>query len=508
MPNYFAETVLFGYPLIAYVLFRRLPLPKALIWTILGGYLFLPERTGINLPMIPTIDKAVMASLSAWLMCWVAQRWQQQDLVRTRSLTAARAAREPAAGRLADLAAGDVAPVRSRRSRLLANLLLALLLLSPLLTFLTNRDPVALGTRILPPIRLYDVVSTAMASFLMILPFLLARRHLASREAQRMMLVALVQAGLVYALLMLVEIRLSPRLHAWVYGFSPANYTQYLRGNRPLVFLSHGLRVGIFMAMAVLAAAGLWRLAGKRTAARWLLATFWLFTVLVLSKNSGATVIVILLLPLVLVAGIRTQIVVAALIAGSVLFYPMLRGAGWVPVDTIAQFATSISADRGASLRTRLQNEDELLAKAEQRPLLGWGGWGRSFIHDDSGRSTTILDGVWVSIIGIGGWCGYVTHFGLWTMPILLLAWRRRRAAVDHGTAALCLVTAANLVDLIPNSSMVPPLWLITGALMGFCETLPVVAQAGRQAARPVRPPARHAGLARQAAGRTVRDGS
>ena len=38
-----------------FVLFRMLPTHKAIIWTILGGYLLLPERTGIDLPLLGDI---------------------------------------------------------------------------------------------------------------------------------------------------------------------------------------------------------------------------------------------------------------------------------------------------------------------------------------------------------------------------------------------------------------------------------------------------------------------
>ena len=42
MPNTTAYLVLAAWPCVALVLFRRLPVERALIWTLLGGYLVLP----------------------------------------------------------------------------------------------------------------------------------------------------------------------------------------------------------------------------------------------------------------------------------------------------------------------------------------------------------------------------------------------------------------------------------------------------------------------------------
>ena len=65
MPNMTAYLVLFLWPLVGIVLFRTQPPERALVWTILGGYLFLPVRPVIDFPMIPAIDKGVIASLVA-----------------------------------------------------------------------------------------------------------------------------------------------------------------------------------------------------------------------------------------------------------------------------------------------------------------------------------------------------------------------------------------------------------------------------------------------------------
>ena len=69
MPNSIAYIVLFGWPLVVFVLFRWLPRAQALVWSIVGGYLVLPFGVGINLPVLPTFDKSLIPTLSALVMC-------------------------------------------------------------------------------------------------------------------------------------------------------------------------------------------------------------------------------------------------------------------------------------------------------------------------------------------------------------------------------------------------------------------------------------------------------
>ena len=60
---------------------------------------------------------------------------------------------------------------------------------------------------------------------------------------------------LVYSLPMLFEIRISPQLHRWVYGYFPNDaFVQQMRGGgfRPVVFFPHGLALALFTAIALL----------------------------------------------------------------------------------------------------------------------------------------------------------------------------------------------------------------------------------------------------------------
>ncbi len=89
-----------------------------------------------------------------------------------------------------------------------------------------------------------------------------------------------------------------------------------------------------------------------------------------------------------------------------------------------------------------------------------------------TGKSTSVSDGSWIIVIGQFGWLGYIAEFGLLTIPVILLWWRRRRLEVDLATSGLALMLVANLVDLLPNGTLTPITWLVAGALAGRVEML------------------------------------
>ena len=69
MPNALAFLMLIIWPLACVVMFRKLPFERAIIWSILGGYLILPPRANFDLPLVPSMDKVSIPSLCAALCC-------------------------------------------------------------------------------------------------------------------------------------------------------------------------------------------------------------------------------------------------------------------------------------------------------------------------------------------------------------------------------------------------------------------------------------------------------
>jgi hypothetical protein len=261
---------------------------------------------------------------------------------------------------------------------------------------------------------------------------------------------------------------MSPQLNLMIYGFFPHDWQQHVRGDgfRPVVFLKHGLWLSLFLSGTVLASLGCLRISEDKRKL-YAGATIWLLVVLVLTKSLGTLIVAVFFIPFVYFCKVRTQLLAAAIIAGCVLTYPVLRGAGFVPIETVLSLAENIDPQRASSLRTRLKNEDALLEKALQRPLFGWGGWGRSRIFNEKGQDVSISDGEWVITLGLGGWLRYLAQFGLLAAPLILLARRSGMLNLGLETSVLAIVLAGNLIDLIPNSGLTPITWLLAGALWG-----------------------------------------
>jgi hypothetical protein len=291
--------------------------------------------------------------------------------------------------------------------------------------------------------------------FMLIAPFLMARNFLRSPDDHRDILKALFIGGLVYSVLMLVEVRLSPQLNIWVYGYFQHNFDQMIRfgGFRPIVFLYHGLWVSFFAMTAAVSAVALARGSVTRIAIGFWLAAAYLLLVLVLSKSLGAIIYGVALIPLVAVLSSRMQLRVAALLAFVALAYPVMKGADLVPQEAMLQQAAKVDDDRANSLRFRFQQETILLQRAQEKPLFGWGLWGRNHIWDGATRSIlTVTDGRWIIIIGVLGWVGFLAEFGLLAWPILLI-WRKS----GQGALSPWVGPMALMPSVSPGSVRPPP---------------------------------------------------
>lgn len=432
------------WPIVALALYQRMPRDKALIWTVLGGYLLLPPLAALNLPVVPDLTKESLPNLAA--------------------------------------AAIVLFYLKDRFSLLPQNWigrgLMLLFVLSPFATVLSNTDPMPKVGGDIQGMRIYDSVAAVANQFIALLPFFLARRYLASAEAMRNLLVALVIGGLAYSIPMLIEIRLSPQMNVWVYGYFQHDFFQTIRfgGYRPVVFLPHGLWVAFFTMMTVIAALALTRAAPAADRHRTFAAFLYLLILLVLCKSAGALVYAIGLIPVAIFMGARAQILLASALALVVVAYPLLRGAHLVPIDEILRLASGIDVGRAGSLAFRIQNEEALLDKAAERILFGWGGYGRNLLYDPfTGAGMSIADGAWIITMGIYGWLGYIAQFGLLALPLVLLG---REALQGQGrplspfVSAVALLLAANMVDLLPNATLIPFTWLMAGALVGHAEAL------------------------------------
>ena len=419
------------------VLFVLLPIEAAAIWSLLGGYLLLPSAMSVDIALLPPLDKSSIPAITTFLLCWMK-------------------------------GARSEAPQRSWAIYLCA----LIFVISPIFTSFGNSYELQIADRSIPGFYALDGIKIALRNLLTLAPFFVGVRFLSSENGQAVLLRALPTAALVYSAPMLFEIRMSPQLHNWVYGFFPHSFAQQVRdgGFRPVVFLGHGLEVALFASMAVVAAVVAarrrWRLLGVPAG----VASIYLTGVLLLCKSMASIIYVIVAAPFVIFSSPRTWVNAGLSIVIVVSTYPLLRSDNLIPVHHISAAASKISTDRSASFNTRVENEDRLLEKANEKPFFGWGTWGRNRIYDEeSGRDVSVTDGAWIIQFGSFGWVGYLSLFGLFVSSVL----RARigvRGPVTKATitlGGLTLVLAINLLDLLPNADLLPFTYVIAGSIAG-----------------------------------------
>jgi hypothetical protein len=446
-PNWFADFALvIGWPAVAILLYATLPPGRATIWTILGGQLLLPSNYWIKYAMIPPIDKNTIPTLAAILGCTLFH------------------------GR----------PLLWRQFRV-TEIFALVYVLSPILTSALNGDPIVVGdqvvTAVVPGVGVYDGISASLIEMLRFFgPFMLGRHLLRSATSTEDVLRSLALAGLVYSLPMLLEVRISPQLHYWVYGFNAHSFGQEIRqgGYRPTVFMIHGLVVAFFSATTVIAAAALWRSQVKILRLPPGFLAIYLATVLFLCKSVGALIYGIFLVPLARFASPRVQMHVAVVLVSFALFYPTFRAADLVPTEAALSLADSISPERAQSLQTRFDQEKTLLEHAQERIILGWGRFGRNRLVDpQTGRDESITDGLWILTMGTFGYVGFLAQFGLLALSVwrasIALKWIRDPIQRNY-FATLALIVAISVIDQLPNATISPWTWVVVGALIGRAE--------------------------------------
>ena len=425
----------------------RWPPAKAAALLLLLPLMFLPERVYFKLPGLPIFTKQRIAVF--WLFAGILLFHRDR-----------------------------LGSVRLGRWVKLAILLLVG---GNVITIFTNSDAIRYGAVDVPPHVPYDAVHVIVQdTFDYVLPFIAGAVMFNGRRELRFLFRALVGAGLVYSILQLIEIRLSPQLHNWVYGFFPHSFAQTIRGGgfRPTVFMEHGIAVAMFTLLATLSAAGLYQNRTRvfRVPPGWALGYLWL--VLFLSKSAAAFLYSLVGVPLILFTSPKTQLRVAVLLGTIVLAYPTLRGTGLVPVDDIQDWvATEYGEDREGSIMTRFVNEERLLERANERYFFGWGWYGRAYPYDpDTGYASAIRDGDWIITMGDWGRVGFFGKYLLLLVPLFMAARRLKwvRSQVDRRLlAALGLIIGFSTFDLLPNGNFNYLIFVFSGALLSCSVGIP-----------------------------------
>jgi hypothetical protein len=399
-------------------------LARTTAWMMVLPVMFLPSNTEIKTPGVPALDKHRIAFLA---IAVALQLFHRRQL-----LTGARWQSFP-------------------------RWVLLLLVAGVYQTVRTNGDVLRFGPTVLPGLAQYDIISTCGALVLdLYLPFVVGQRVFRDERDVGELFEVLGLAALLYTPLILFELRFSPQLHNWVYGYYPSDFVQSMRGGgyRPMVFFNHGLSLSMFLFSAICGSMALHRArlavapiaAGQRV---------WGLTVLlVLCKSMGALIYALMALLTRAVLSSKAISRLLVVLALLVVLYPVTRATDIFPARDLVLFFSRVSQDRADSLAFRFQNEDDLLERAMLRPIWGWGTYGRNRIFAPWGQDISVTDGYWLIVLGGFGFVGFIGFFSLLLGPVLRFVRHRGQmgssAQVLVGMLAFMVVIFA--ADLLPNA--------------------------------------------------------
>jgi hypothetical protein len=456
--NWFAAFAILAWPIVAIAFYRMRPPVEATVWTILAALLLLPSGFAIKLPMIPAIDKNSVPNICAFIGCLF------------------------------------LVPRRKRQGSGfgLVELLALMLIAGPVFTSVFNNDTVVIGERVLPGVGYYDGISALLSQLLIFIPFLLGRRVFQNPQDTETTIRCLAIAGLFYSLPILLEVRLSPQLSNWIYGFFSSGFAAEVRygGYRPVVFMQNGLTVAFFVMTTLLAAAAVWRAGDRIMRLPPGAATAYLGLMVILCKSAGALIYTIFGGFFVRCVKPKAQLRLALLLACIGLFYPILRITDMFPDKFLVKFAESVDEERAQSLQFRFDQERQLLDHASDRFFFGWGRYGRNRVYEESGKDSSITDGEWIVTLGQFGVIGFLAEFGLLAWPVFKVFLTFKFVGTERDRvflATLALLVAFGIIEQLPNASISPWSWLLAGSLLGRAERLTQLASATRKPARAVK---------------------
>lgn len=438
-----ANLVMLAWPLVCVLLFTWNSKYRAALYCYLLGTLFLPADIVIRLPGLPPLDQNTLPGYGILIAVLVLSK------------------------KLWSKARADAVSLAA----------IVLMLLADVPRVFANTDPIIYVYKYVQPLVQHAAVAFILEDCLVfVLPFFLGIALGNSVERVKDMLDVWLKLALVYTPLAALEVRVSPQIHIWTYGYFQHDFIQMLResGFRPIVFMTHGLEVALYMAISLLLAI-LAKTSGTRI---WkvppTVLVLLLFVMVILCKSLAAMLYGGLGAILLLWASPRTRTFVAKLLALVILTYPLLRLMSWVPTEAIVEFIRdTINPDRAGSLQYRFQNEDMTLERTLRRPLTGWGGFERIQTHDPWGWQLTVIDGSWIIELASGGIPRFLAVFGLLTWPLFKAAKVVRRLPTgEHSQllSGMALITAFVVLDLIPNSFFNYFAPLLSGVVLGLCQ--------------------------------------
>ncbi len=160
----------------------------------------------------------------------------------------------------------------------------------------------------------------------------------------------------------------------------------------------------------------------------------------------------------------------------TVPFYISLRSTGFISAHDIETTAAYIfDIERVESLAFRLSQEDLYAIRALERPLFGWGGYGRGRAVDPHTGEylMTTIDSLWLIAFSSKGYFGLIALFSAMLIGPWLVFRSEMNKFKDTGFSkrvpiVLSLVVILFMIDSLFNG-MINPIYIVTsGAIVGL----------------------------------------
>ncbi|MGA0419451.1 MAG: hypothetical protein ACO3P9_05415, partial [Phycisphaerales bacterium] len=315
------------------------------------------------------------------------------------------------------------------------------------------------------------------------IPYFLGRAYLDSPEALRDLAVGIVVGTMLYAVLAVIEMRLSPQIHRWVYGVSGASFgfSRRFDGFRPRVFQFHGLATSMWMAAGAIVA---WALLFSKGRPK-LLALPLVVIAPVLSlisigcRSSGAMSLMAIGVGIISASKVTRRWAWALVVPSFVSMYLITAFIGpVVPIrEVMVDAAAGVAPSKVDSLQFRVVHEEALGWRGMQSPGCCWGGWGRNRLEREdaierTGRGEAITDGFWIITFGKYGFVGLIGTYGWMLLPaslaVIQLIRLRAGPSIGFVVVGLSLWSTLYAADQLLNGFTHVVQGLVAGALASF----------------------------------------
>ena len=147
-----------------------------------------------------------------------------------------------------------------------------------------------------------------------------------------------------------------------------------------------------------------------------------LFITAILCRSTGATVLLFGGMSLLWICQrTKTNWAMWCVLLLAPIYYGVRIPNLWSGDSIVALVNTTLGGDRQVHSGYRLHFENLFIAKALQRPVFGWDGWGRNLAADEKGYNPGI-DSLWVITFGCNGYVGLSLMNTAMLLPVLLFS--------------------------------------------------------------------------------------